>query len=336
MTTERNGLPVPTRVEDGRESFPESPDAETLPALAEPLPRDRHPVAVYLASLAKGSRRTMSGALHHAAELLSGGRADAESLDWSAVRYQHVAALRTLLAEQGAKPATVNKKLAAVRGVLRECWRLGLVTGEDFARVGDVKGVRATTLPAGRALSAEEVARMKEACDPSTVVGRRDRAALALMARAGLRRAELVGLDVEDFRDGLTSGTLVVRGKGSKERLVPLTNGVLDAVRDWIEVRGAEPGALLPPVRRGGSIAWGGRLTTSAVWKRLRDIARGAGIGDVSPHDLRRTACTALLDAGVDLGTAGKILGHASVETTKRYDRRDERAMVRAAALVPF
>ena len=177
---------------------------------------------------------------------------------------------------------------------------------------------------------------MKDACDPSTVAGRRDRAALALMARAGLRRAELVGLDLEDFRDGLASGTLIVRGKGSKERLVPLTNGVLDAVQDWIRVRGKEPGALLLPVRRGGSIAWGGRLTTSAVWKRLREIARSAGIGDVSPHDLRRTACTALLDAGVDLGTAGKMLGHASVETTKRYDRRDELAMERAARLVPF
>lgn len=327
MTNEASGLPARTH---------ESDSTEHLPALAEQVPRDRHPVAVYLASLAKGSRRTMSAALDHVAELLSGARADAASLDWSRVRYQHVAAVRTLLAEQGAKPATVNKKLAAVRGVLRECWRLGLVTGEEYARIADVPGIKARTLPAGRALSADEVARMKDACNPSTVAGRRDRAALALMARAGLRRAELVGLDVEDFRDGLASGTLIVRGKGSKERLVPLTNGVLDAVQDWIRVRGTKPGALLLPVRRGGSIAWGGRLTTSAVWKRLREIARSAGIGDVSPHDLRRTACTALLDAGVDLGTAGKILGHASVETTKRYDRRDERAMERAARLVPF
>ncbi len=321
-----NGLPEPTRAEDS---------GERLPALAEPLTRERHPVAVYLASLAKGSRRTMAHALHHAAELFSSGLADAESLDWSRVRYQHVAALRTALAEQGAKPATVNKKLAAVRGVLREAWRLGLVPGEDFARVADVQGVKASTLPAGRALSAEEVARMKEACDPSTVAGLRDRAALALMSRAGLRRAELVALDVSDFRDG-PSGTLRVRGKGSKERLVPLTNGALDAVRDWIAIRGSAAGALLLPVRRGGAIAWGRRLTTSGVWSRLRSIARAAGIGDVSPHDLRRTACTALLDAGVDLGTAGKILGHASVETTKRYDRRDERAMARAASLVPF
>jgi len=327
MTNEANGRPTPTLVANS---------TERLPMLAEVVPRDRHPVAVYLASLARGSRRTMSAALDHVAGLLSDAGADATSLDWSRVRYQHVAAVRTLLAERGAKPATVNKKLAAVRGVLRECWRLGLVTGEDYARVGDVRGMRASTLPTGRALSAEEVARMKETCDASTVAGKRDRAALALMARAGLRRAELVGLDVEDFRDGLASGTLIVRGKGSKERLVPLTNGALGAVRDWIEVRGGSPGALLLPVRRGGSIAWGERLTTSAVWKRLREIARRAGIGNVSPHDLRRTACTALLDAGVDLGTAGKILGHASVETTKRYDRRDERAMERAASLVPF
>ncbi len=321
MTNETNGVPVPA--------------GSRLPALAEPLPLERHPVAVYLASLAKGSRRTMASALRDAAGLLSGGGCDAESLDWSAVRYQHVAALRTLLAERGEKPATVNRKLAAVRGALREAWRLGLMSGEDFARVADVKGIKGTTLPAGRALSADEVARIKAACDPSTIVGLRDRCALALMARAGLRRAELVGLDLEDFRDG-HEASLVVRGKGSKERLVPLTNGVLEAVRDWVEVRGAEAGALLLPVRRGGTIGWGRRLTTSAVWKRLRDIARTAGVGDVSPHDLRRTACTALLDAGVDLATTGRLLGHASVETTKRYDRRDERAMAQAASLVPF
>src|SRR5262249_14961639 len=111
-TNRTSGLPARTHVADS---------TEHLPALAEELPRDRHPVAVYLASLAKGSRRTMSAALDHVAELLSGARADAASLDWSRVRYQHVAAVRTLLAEQGAKPATVNKKLAAVRGMLREC-----------------------------------------------------------------------------------------------------------------------------------------------------------------------------------------------------------------------
>lgn len=324
MTNEDDSRPVPVPVRGALVS-----------ALAESLPMERHPVAVYLASLSAGSRRTMASALRDAAGLLSAGAADPESLDWGAVRYQHLAALRTLLADRGGKPATINRKLAAVRGVLREAWRLGLMTGEDFARVADVKGLRASVLPAGRALSGEEVQRMKSACNPGAVVGLRDRAALALMARGGLRRAELVGLDVEDFQDG-PEAYVVVRGKGAKERLVPVTGGALEALRDWMEVRGDCPGAFLLPVRRGGTVRWDSRLTTSAIWKRLRGIAEAAGVGTVSPHDLRRTAATHLLDAGADVCVVAGLLGHASVETTRRYDRRGERAARDATRLVSF
>ena len=309
-------------------------DGERLPALVEQLPRDRHPVAVYLASLSASGRRMMAQARGHSADLLSGGAADAESLDWSRVRYAHVAALRTLLVEEGKRAATVNKALCAVRRVLRECWRLGLMTAEDYHRCADVEGVKARTVPKGRMLSADEVARLKEACDPSTPAGARDRALLGLLARGGLRRAELVALDVEDFADGLDGGTLLVRGKGNRERRVPISNGVLEAVRDWIAVRGDAPGPLLLPVRKGGTVEHR-RMSTQAVYDRLRSLAKRAGVLDFTPHDLRRTAGSEMLDAGADLSVVADILGHSSVDVTRRsYDRRGERAARRAASLV--
>jgi hypothetical protein len=110
-------------------------DDSTPPhALAAPdtLPLDRHPVAVYLARLSPSSRRTMRAALNAIAALLSDDRCDAWSLDWAQLRYRHTTAVRAVLADGRYAPATANRHLAALRGVLKECWRLGYVTAEDF------------------------------------------------------------------------------------------------------------------------------------------------------------------------------------------------------------
>ena len=100
------------------------------------LPAERNPAAVYLASLAPGSRRTMLQSLNTVAALLTGGKANARNLDWSRIRYQHSATIRAALAETFA-PATTNKTLAALRCVLKEAWRLGLMNAEDFHRAAD-------------------------------------------------------------------------------------------------------------------------------------------------------------------------------------------------------
>jgi hypothetical protein len=108
-------------------------------ALVMPTPRtpDRHPATVYLARLAPGFRRTMRAALETIASLLTGGQATAASLAWGALRYQHTAAVRAVVAERYA-PATANKLLAALRGVLQEAWRLGDLEAEAYQRVADL------------------------------------------------------------------------------------------------------------------------------------------------------------------------------------------------------
>jgi site-specific recombinase XerD len=162
----------------------------------------------------------------------------------------------------------------------------------------------------------------------------RDSSLLALLYGACLRRAEAVALYVDQVDPA--SGQVTARhGKGRKDRLAWLTNGALAAVGDWLAVRGDEPGALLTPVNKGGCIDLRG-MTGQAVLYRLRARAGQAGVKRFSPHDLRRSYASDLLDAGADIVVVQGLIGHASVTTTARYDRRPEEAKRAGAARLHF
>jgi integrase/recombinase XerD len=309
------------------------------PAAAEVIPakaRDTHPVAVYLARLAPGSRRTMRQALDIVAALLTDGRADALTLPWAQLRYQHTQAVRSRLAERY-RPATVNKTLAAVRGVLKEAWRLGLMPADDYHRAVDLRGVSSHTLPRGRALSAGEIRALFVACATDhSPAGARDAAMLALLYGAGMRRQEVVRLDFDDV-DIATGAVTIHAGKGRKDRIAYTSNGSLAALQAWLTVRGSDPGPLFVPVAKGGKMTVR-RMIPHAVYKTVSKRAREAGVKAFSPHDLRRTFVSDLLDAGADVATVQQLAGHAGIATTVKYDRRGEAAKRRAVELlhVPF
>ena len=309
------------------------PDLSLAPAVAAKLiSPDRHPVAVYLAALAPGSRRSLAQALDSIAGLASVGRLDRDAFAWPALRYQHTAAIRAAVAERFA-PSTANRMLAALRGVLMECWRLGYMSAEDFHRASDVKTIKGTRVPAGRMLTAGELTALFASCaeDPAAG-GRLDAAILALLVGCGLRRAEAAVLDVGDL--DMESGDLRVRsGKGNRDRIVPLVNGQKEAVVDWLAVRGGADGALLCPVNKSARIDVR-RMSSQALYMRLRKRAERAGVREFTPHDLRRTFISSLLDHGADISAVQRLAGHATVTTTTRYDRRDERAKRRAAELL--
>jgi integrase/recombinase XerD len=227
-----------------------------------PLPADRHPVAVYLASHAPNSRHALRHVLELAARLLTGGRFTADGLPWHALRYQHMQALRTALLDakrldgRPHAPATANLALTAVRGVLREAVQLGLMTFEDEARTCRVKPIPGRRLPAGRMLSADELTRLFFICgtDPRPA-GTRDAALLAVLALCGPRRSELIALDLADY--DATAGTLRVRsGKGNKERVLVGNPQMGQALAEWLEVRGPLPGPLFLPLTKGGKLCW--------------------------------------------------------------------------------
>jgi integrase len=261
----------------------------------------RVPAACYLAKLAAGhSRRTMEQSLRVIAEEFSRGVCDAQTFPWDQLRYEHTQAIRAKLAERYA-PATANKMLAALRGVLKECWRLGKLNVEELHRACDIEPIRGSRQPKGRALTKNELHLLT--LHTTTI---RDRLLIEFMVVTGLRRAEVAAVTWDD----LCTGKLRVRGKGNKERWVPVPARTLVALRGMLDGNDSIHKRLFP-------------LSPGRIWTILREASADAGIETVTPHDLRRTYATRLLSSGVDLATVQRLMGHANPKTTAGYDRRD-------------
>ena len=260
-------------------------------------------------------------------------------LPWPQVRYQHVQRVRAWLADEaGLSPATGNAYMAAVRGVLTECWRLGYLSAEDRARALDVKRISGSQLSSGRSLAHEELQRIMDALSTEdTVIARRDAACLAVMyASAGVRRTELTALDLDDC--DLDAGELLVhRGKGRKDRRIHLSAEGSAAVGDWLAVRGMRPGPLFLPIGKDRcSLQHGRRLDPTTIRLLCQRRAARAGVAPFSPHDLRRTSISDLLDLSGDLALVSRLAGHSNPTVTARYDRRPTDAERRAARSLLF
>lgn len=210
-------------------------------------------------------------------------------------------------------PATVHRKTAALRAFYRHLRREDLLT--DDPTVGLVTPRRAKKLP--KVLNQAEVSRLLAAPAGSTATARRDRAILEVMYACGLRASEVVGLELTDV--DLHEGMLRARGKGSKERIVPLGRQAIGAVEGWLRegrpelVRGRPEKALFLNFR-------GHALTRQGLYKIVQGHARAVGLDDrMSPHTLRHSFATHLLAGGCDLRAVQEMLGHADVATTQIY-----------------
>jgi site-specific recombinase XerD len=287
----------------------------------------RNPAQVYLSSLAKGSRPAMAGALDTMASIITEG-ANRLTLDWAALTFAETSAIRAELSSRYA-PATANKMLSALRGTLKNAWRLGLMDVETYQRAADLKSVTGQTIPTGRAVATNELTILLAKCGDGPT-GARDAAVIGLMY-SGLRRAEVINLDLADYNQ--IGNEVKVRGKRHKERRVPLMPGVDKALVAWLKVRGEWAGPLFVNIRRGGHLQRR-RLTTGAINHLLTKLVGRAGVIAVTPHDFRRSLISDLLDAGADIATVADLVGHTNVQTTRRYDRRGERARRRAMDLL--
>ena len=210
------------------------------------------------------------------------------------------------------------RTLVAVRGFHKFAVRDGLA---ELDPAGGVKPpAPAKRLP--KALPLADVEAILEAAGaPGTTLALRDRALLEVLYGTGARISEAVGLDVDDLDE--VDGTVLLRGKGSKERLVPVGSYARDAVSAYL-VRGRpELATSASAGERAGALflnARGGRLSRQSAWAVLAKAAERAGVTrDVSPHTLRHSFATHLLDGGADVRVVQELLGHASVTTTQVY-----------------
>ncbi len=300
--------------------------------LALPLPLPS-PAEAYLNTLSPSGRRTQATALNNLAFLFSDGKIE-QALDfpWHLLRYEHTSGLAFHMVDMGYAKSSVNKHLVALRRVLEEAYRLGQYNDHnDFYRASGVKSLRTQTIPRGRALKMPELETLVTAClspSPSPNLGIRDAAIITTLYAAALRRQEIVDLNLADL--SLTEASLRILGKGSKKRVVYLSQDALSALLSWLEVRGRKVGPLFTHVRKGGKVTLR-RLTPQAIYCQLKRRALEAGVEAFTPHDLRRTSITDLLSADVDVLTVSAIAGHASADTTRRYDKRSEETKKAAA-----
>ena len=300
--------------------------------LQQPPPLTQHPAAVYLKQLRPKSQLSMRRNLDLIAKLLTNGHCDALTLDWSQLRYRHTAAVRAVLVEQYAA-STVNQMLCALRRVLKEAKKLKLMSPTDYAYAVDIENVKASSELRGRALNSKEIAAIMRVIKADvTPSGSRDAALLAILLGSGLRRTEVVSLDLRDF-DPSTGAIKVRGGKGGKDRTVYLPSSGIRAVSAWLRVRGVKAGPLLYPVSKGHQLMKR-RLTDQAVLYILQKRAQQAQVDSFSPHDCRRTFISNLLDAGADVVTVSQLAGHANPTTTAKYDRRGEEAKRKAVELL--
>jgi integrase len=296
---------------------------------------ETNPVAVHLAAQSERARPGVLSSLRTATRLLTGGGCEEPLLlDWTQIGFQHLAALMAALRAEERKPSGINHIRAAVLGVLTVAWKLGQIESDQLLRAKATKPARGSSLPTGREVQYGEIDALMRACaEDGSPAGARDKALLAALFGAGLRRSEAARLELVDYdADG---GTLRVRGgKGGKERLVPLATGAAEALEDWLAVRGSEPGPLFHPINKGGCLLPTRPLSSQSIYDLCRKRAKQAGVSDFAPHDARRTLASNALDASQDVVAVSGLLGHSSVNTTARYDRRGERAKAAVARKV--
>jgi site-specific recombinase XerD len=227
------------------------------------------------------------------------------------------------LSEQGLAPSTSARKLAALRALFASQREHGCVAQNPADLVSTPR--RGQRLP--RVLSARDAARLLDAIAASDPLQRRDRAMFELAYSCGLRAEEIVSLDVADVDHDAEQ--VRVEGKGRKTRVVPVGEPALAAVREYLER--ARPALQAAPAGALFLSKTGRRLGTSDVRRRLRGWTARSGVGQgISPHSLRHSFATHLLDGGADLRSIQEMLGHASVSSTQIYTRV-ESARLRSA-----
>lgn len=236
---------------------------------------------------------------------------------WPEVRRADLQAHLAWLVSHGISARSQARALSAIRALHR------LLAAERIAAEDPSDEIEAPR-PGRRLpelLSVDEVERLLAAPRPRTAAGARDKAMLELLYATGLRVSELVTLDVNQV--DLESRVLLARGKGSKERLVPVGAPAAEAVRRYLTgprealLRGRRSRDLFVTPR-------GGRMTRQGFWKLLGRYARAAGIRRaISPHKLRHSFATHLLSGGADLRAVQAMLGHADISTTQIYTHVD-------------
>jgi integrase len=226
---------------------------------------------------------------------------------------------RAAMLDRDLSASTINVKLSAVRKLITEAKRAGVVSAEEAAQMTDVPNVRQQGTRLGNWLTKDQAKDLLAIPDRSTMKGKRDYVILSLLVGCALRRNELAQLEVETIQ--LREGRWVLAdlcGKGRRIRTVAVPLWVKQGINAWMTAAGVEDGRLLRRVSKAGKPKGDG-LSDWAVWSVVEQAAKEIGIERFGAHDLRRTCAKLCRKAGGDLEQIKFLLGHSSIQTTERY-----------------
>ncbi|EAQ6103015.1 site-specific integrase [Salmonella enterica subsp. diarizonae] len=283
----------------------------------------------YIGGLAPSGRRGITSLLNRSASILKRG-ADAAVYPWEQLNYAAVAKVRAALLDDGYAVSSMNMVLSALRGVAQTAFNLNCMDAETLARIRSVKRVSGDIQRKGRALDRQEIRALIQAAKQHQHASRRcrDAAIVLTLCGTGLRAGELVKLERRDYDNGILT---VRQGKGRKYREIHVANVVDKAIRAWLKVSANEAdSALFRRIQRNGKVA-SQPLTTTGLTGILEQLQHTSGIARFTPHDMRRTFITRLLEQGVDINTVRQLAGHSDITTTTRYDYRDDDMKAKAS-----
>ena len=283
----------------------------------------RNPAALYLASLGSvQSRRVMQSRLNRLAQLLR--KETWQDIPWSDMDRAWLLLAKEAMSEQQCSPTTINATLSLLKGVALQAWELKLIDDNTYLRIKNTKSIRGRRIPKRRWLNKTDMLTLLDHClQDDRLQGMRDASMLALLYGCGLRRSEVVGIDVEQLDN--TERSIRILGKGNKERVVYPPARAWQMLTEWMDegLAARSTGPLFCRIRKGSSPTQD-RLTDQAVYFVIKQLIAKTGIKEFSPHDLRGSFISYLLDNGNDIKTVADIVGHADVRTTAGYDRRGE------------
>ena len=215
--------------------------------------------------------------------------------------------------------STINLRLAAVRRLAYEASDAGLLSPDLAAGIRRVRGAKKLGVRMGNWLTASQGRRLLGAFDRNTLRGIRDYAMVAVLLGCGLRRAEVAALSVQDLQQREEHWVFAdLVGKGSHIRTVPVPFWIAAAVRNWMAEAKITDGAIFRAINKAGRIAAHG-FSPKVIWGVVKQASQACDVGNVAPHDLRRTCARLCHERGGELEQIRFLLGHVSVQTTERY-----------------
>lgn len=239
--------------------------------------------------------------------------------NWQQVTHEHIAGyLLEMRDAQAYRPATIARKLAALKTFFRYLENSGIITSDPIEKLDAPRIQR--ELP--HILSQEQLSNLFRQVDVETPVGKRDFAMLHMLYATGMRVSELISLDLGDFDAG--SATILCpgrNGRSKRERVLPLPATVLEATKRYLET--VRPGLIArhPEEQALFLNHHGERLTRQGFWLIIKGYARQAGITEITPHMLRHSFAISMLQGGMELRSVQELLGHAHISTTQVYSQ---------------